>query len=338
MPVHRRNAEFVATLVYTDEPQVLALKAGKSLIAAVAIPDPNPEASKFLATTVAQKDWDSYIDESVDLRYLFTYPTLRLKYTFDLRKLKKNRVLMDPFDGEVPENWLPQPRFFAEYHTEEFDGADFQASSETLIVDGNWDMPEFGKFYQRYSDIYSLLVAILNWREPTVSAAVKAKVKKAFASKPFKGGSSYMHLYADLVSNLARSERLGLQEIKYASPGHFEVHGREDAFEDVQGVIRWFMDHRPAIQKKSVSFKAFLSKNGFLQMAGENFVQNNPFANFIRAEALALNQLMHGPNFETIEELAQGNALVTAKVVLSFYRRLDDAAEFFAQGRVNFSD
>src|SRR5688500_4159652 len=116
MPAHRRGAEVVATLVATDEPQLLALKAGKSLMAAVAIPDNEPEASKFLATTVSQKDWDSYLDESVDLRYLFTYPIQRMRYTFDLRSARNKRVMMDPVEGEIPERFLPQPRFFAENH------------------------------------------------------------------------------------------------------------------------------------------------------------------------------------------------------------------------------
>ncbi|MES0108363.1 hypothetical protein [Mesorhizobium sp. M0013] len=107
-------------MVYTDEPQLLALKAGKSLVTAVAIPDNNQEAAKFLATTVSQKDWDSYLDESVDLRYLFTYSTQRLRYTFDLKKLNKRRVMMDPFEQEIPEKYLPHPRFFADNHTEEF--------------------------------------------------------------------------------------------------------------------------------------------------------------------------------------------------------------------------
>ncbi|MES0108364.1 hypothetical protein [Mesorhizobium sp. M0013] len=199
-------------------------------------------------------------------------------------------------------------------------------------------MPEFGRFYQRYADIYSFLVAFLNWKADDTAPATKAKVAKAFKSKPFKGGSSYRHFYQDLVANLARQERLGLQEIQYASPGHFDVQGREDAFEDVQGVIRWFMDHRPDIQKKSSHLKAYLSKAGLLRMAGSSFLPDDPRANFIKTTAEELNASMHGPDFATIKELSQDNALVAAKIVLSFYRRVDDASQFFSQGRVNFSD
>lgn len=121
MVAHRRGAEIVATLVKLTRPELLALKAGKSLMVAVAVPDEDKLVHKFFATTVSQKDWDSYLDESVDLRYLYTYPIQRMRYTFDLTKVAKKKVMMDPFPGEVPDAYLPLPRFFSDNHTEDFD-------------------------------------------------------------------------------------------------------------------------------------------------------------------------------------------------------------------------
>lgn len=57
------------------------------------------------------------------------------------------------YDEDIPERFLPQTRFFLENHTEEFGGAEPRADVENLLVDGAWDMPEFGKFYQIYSNI-----------------------------------------------------------------------------------------------------------------------------------------------------------------------------------------
>lgn len=338
MAAHRRRAEIVATLVDLGEPQLLALKAGKSLVVAVAVPDDDHTVSRFLATTVSQRDWDSYFDETVDLRYLFTYSSQRLRYLFDLQTAIDGKVTMEPFSGDLPDKYLPLPRFFADNHTEDFGLDDFQAGNEKLIVDGSWDMPEFGRFYQKYSDIYSFLVAILNWNDETADGAIKDKIAAAFSSKPFRGGSSYRHFYQDLVENLVKGERLGLQEIKYASPGHVDVHGREDAFEDVQGVIRWFMDHRADVTKVHSTLRTYLSKLGLLQIAGANFDQNDPRADYILGQAKILNDAMHGPDFLAIKTLAKDNALVAAKIVMSFYRRVDEASQFFSQGRVNFAD
>jgi hypothetical protein len=47
--------------------------------------------------------------------------------------------------------------------------------------------------------------------------------------------------------------------------------------------------------------------------------------------------MMKMPNLDSLRALVDDNALVFAKIVLSFYRRLDDTSRFFAQGRMNFT-
>lgn len=58
----------------------------------------------------------------------------------------------------------------------------------------------------------------------------------------------------------------------------------------------------------------------------------------MKSRAGELANEMLAPNFEAVWDLTDQNALVAAKVVLSFYRRLNDAATYFAQGRIAYSD
>lgn len=154
MMANRRTAEYISTLVYLDGPQLIRMKAHKTTVVALAIPS-DPDTLKFIATTVTQKNWTSYLDGSVDLRYLFAFADVRTTYTFDLMKLKGNKITMIPWEGQVPEECLPAPRFFSTNHTEEDPEEDKEELySETLQVDGEWDMPDFGSFYSRYSDVY----------------------------------------------------------------------------------------------------------------------------------------------------------------------------------------
>ena len=81
----------------------------------------------------------------------------------------------------------------------------------------------------------------------------------------------------------------------------------------------------------------YLSKARFLKLPGERYPKDDPTASFISQSARGLAHRMQAPNFDVVWQLADTNALVAAKIVLSFYRRLDDAAAFFAQGRVAFS-
>ena len=103
--MYRRPATYVATLVYADEPQVIWLQSGSATLIAVAIPHENRRRSQFLATTTLPNDWSSYVEGNVDLRYLFTFPSRRLTYVFDLATMKNQKVFMDRREEAPPEEW-----------------------------------------------------------------------------------------------------------------------------------------------------------------------------------------------------------------------------------------
>ena len=118
MKRHRRKAEFIATLVFVDEPQVVHLMAETVPVIAIAVPSVDDSKSMFVAATVSRPDWASYLEGATDLRYLFTYPKSTLLYTFDLSKEKDRFVVLEPFEEELANDILPPARFFSTSHTE----------------------------------------------------------------------------------------------------------------------------------------------------------------------------------------------------------------------------
>lgn len=334
----KRAAEYVATLIYMDEPQVVHLMSKTVPIVAVAVPSDDPAQAQFLAATCSQKDWEGYLEGASDLRYLFVYPRTRMLYTFDLNKIKKKSLILHPYDAVPPEEWLPPPRLFATDHTEEFDLIAAPAQTEQLIVDGEWQLQEFGRFYQRYSDIYVFSVAQMNWASAHVSAAIKARIKVAFGTRPFKGGSSYLHLFNDLFDSLQRDERIGLDKVKYASPGYVDVNGRADAFAEISVAVRSFLSAHNELKEKYSELHTYLSERGYLKMPGDQYDATDGSGAFVKTKGKGLADAMPPLDYATILELSRDNVLVAAKVVLSYYRRLDEASEYFAQGRVHFEN
>jgi hypothetical protein len=333
--VSRRSAVYVRTLVYMDEPMLLLLKSYKTHVIALAVPSP-PEEARFIATTVSARDFDAYNDGHVDLRYLFTYPTTRSEYMFDLMKMTDNKVMMTPFDETIPEEYLPSPRFFSSSHTEEDQEVAGPQDTQSLTVDGEWDMPDFGEFYSRYSDVYYFLSASHAFTDESVDFEKKKEIKKTFIHKPFKGGFSYVHFYAALPGAVPRVERLRMDKIKYESPGYVTVNGDGETFSETELIIRSFLRNRISLRETYHSFYSFLSKGRYLAMAAEEFVNNDPAFAYIDATATSLAEKLNIPNIDVVKLLIEGNPLAFAKIVLSLYRRLDDASRFFAQGRVNF--
>lgn len=335
---NKRLATYISTLVYMDEPLLIHLKSQKAHLLALAVKGDDANKAPYVATTVSTKDFESYMDGHVDLRYIFTYPTGRSTYTFDMMELKDNRISMTPFEGKLPEAYLPAPRFFSTSHTHDLAEAITPLGVERLDVDGEWDMPDFGEFYSRYSDVYYFLSTTHAFADANRPEQSRKHIKQAFTSKPFKGGFSYVHFYSALPAGISRQERLRMDKIKYESPGYVLVHGDGETFAETEALVRSFIDNRGELRDLYHQLHEFLSKNKYLTMPGEHFLPTEPAAPYINLRATEIAEKLKLPNIDTLKSLVENNALVFAKIVLSLYRRLKETAEFFAQGRMNFTD
>lgn len=333
----RRSALFLATLVYLDEPQIIALDSFKIRLIAVAIAARDNKSAPFLAVTVSKKDWGLYFDGTVDLLYLFTFPKQRVLYTFDLMSMVDNKVMMNPLEHDAPSGWLPSPRFFATNHTEEFEQPLSVAGSETLFIDGAWGLQDFGKFHNYYSDIYYFTSSAEKFADEDAPVEERQDILEAFQDRPFKGGFSYVNLFDALAEKASRTERLNVQEVQYHSPGHVRIAGNTEAFESVKRLISNYLDNHQDIDRLYSEFHSSLSKNKYLEMSAEDFKKGDGAGRAMMRTATLLADAMQLENVSAIRKLVDGNPLAFAKVILSIERRLHQTAKFFAQGRMNFS-
>tara|TARA_R110002020_G_scaffold467027_5_gene690235 strand:+ start:1453 stop:2469 length:1017 start_codon:yes stop_codon:yes gene_type:complete len=338
MTVHRRSAVFEAVLVYMDEPQLVTLVAQKTRIVAVAIPYDNVNSAMFLAVSVAQKDWEKYLDGTVDLRYLFTVPTVRTTYYFDLCLMKNSKLMMTPWEGDIEERYLPAPRFFSSNHTESYLADDRATDPEHLVIDGEWELTDFGQFQQKFADIYAFVISSQNWQDESTPYDVRRAIQLAFLNRPFQGGFSYVHLFRDLAENIPRSDKLNLSKIQYASPGSVEIKGKAEIFTEMHEIIQNFLSNKDALRKDYNSFHKFLSERNYLKMSGDAYGQGDAATSYIHQLSRNLAEKMLAPDYDVVRNLSSNNALVCAKIVLAFYRRLSDASMYFAQGRVTYPD
>ncbi|MCA1454159.1 hypothetical protein I6F35_13165 [Bradyrhizobium sp. BRP22] len=311
------------------------MKTFKTHVVALAIPSP-PDEAWFIATTVSSREMEAYRDGHVDLRYLFTYP-IRSIYTFDLMKMVDNKVMMEPFEDHVPEQYLPSPRFFSSSHTDDEEDTVGPTHIQSLVVDGEWDMPDFGQFYSLYSDVYYFLSAVHAFADESVEIEKKKTIKQTFVHTPFKGGFSYVHFYTALPAIVPRNERLRMDKIKYESPGYVDVSGDSETFAETESIILSFLNNRAPLRELYNTLHSFLSKKRYLVMAAEEFSENAPASEYINQAAATRAETRQIRNTETVRSLVKNNPLAFAKIVLSLYRRLDEASRFFAQGRVNFT-
>ncbi|MBW4974426.1 hypothetical protein KZZ08_12415 [Roseovarius mucosus] len=335
----KMNVRPVANLFEVEIPLVVLLskQAGQSTqhFIACAIPDEDGQLDYYFAVFVGRQNLIRYFNEQCDLRFLFAFASGRKYYTFkNLPKGKDKKVAMQEFDGELGEHLFPDSRFFVTSHTSDYGIQAEVGVEQRLMIDGHWDMQEFGGFYQKFSDLYSYKQAIAYLEE--ADTAKTEKVQRAFSSKPFKGGSSYLGFFGDLFEIIPPRERPVLEGIEYHSPGFVDLRGKEEILNSIKDSVSLFLESADTIQKAHDDLRSFMTKSKILSITGG--------AKDVSAELLGELQILIATFYDalpidgkdSLKALAKQNSIVHAKIGLALFRRLKATAHFFAQGRLSY--
>jgi hypothetical protein len=335
------NATVVANLFEVEIPLVVLLsrKAGNGLqhYIACAIPDELGDIAYYFAVFVGRTHLIRYFNEQCDLRFLFAFATGRKYFKIDdLTPSRKGSVVMQEFTGELGESLFPDARFFVTAHTSDY-GIEAEVGGEQrLLIDGHWDMQEFGSFYQKFADLYSYEQAI-KYIEDADTTKVD-KVQRAFSSKPFKGGSSYMGFFDDLFEIIPSKERPSLDGIEYHSPGFVDLRGKDEILDAVKDSVSHYLETADQVQKAHDDLRSFMSKSKLLSITGG---LKEVKADALK-ELLRLTEKFYAvlpiDGKDRLRSLTKENPIVHAKVGLALFRRLRATAHFFAQGRLTYSE
>ncbi|UWQ55108.1 hypothetical protein [Leisingera caerulea] len=334
------TAAHEATLIDGDEPLLVLLKRpagkGSTYFFGLAIPDDVGELDHYFLVSARPKTARRYFRGQCDLRYVFLYGPTRKYYTATANEIVAEKVQLHPFDGELHEDLLPDARLFSNSHTCDYGLEEERSVEETLFVDGEWEMPEFGDFYRRYSDIYLFVSSFKAMLSSLTTGTQRSKIVDAIITKPFKGGGSYMSLFKDLRLALPYQDRPGLDSISYASPGQMDIRGDLEVFENIEDLIENFLENSAGIKAVHDQLRSFMSKSKLLAVNAKSPVLSAEQAAFLFEEGRKLDAMMKTDVYEQLSQITEGNVIVANKVILAVYRRLQFTSTFFAQGRVGF--
>lgn len=333
------NAKLVANIFEADIPLISLLSStsnkNPNYYIACAIPDEDGALAHYFAVFVARKHFVNYFNEQCDLRFLFTFASGRKYFTFAELPSDGKSVRMKEFQGEPPEEYLPDARFFASAHTSAWGLHNEVGVEQRIFIDGNWDMQEFGSFYQKFADIYSFEQAL-----DYISSADQnrsAKIQTAFKAKPFRGGSSYTGFFSDLFDIIPQRERPSLEGIVYHSPGHVDLRGSDKILTSIQQSVSKFLDVADDLQKAHDDLRAFMSNAKLLSITGAKIVMDAETKNKLKVLTANFYSILPINGEATISKLTDGDFVVRAKIGLALFRRLKYTAHFFAQGRLAYS-
>jgi hypothetical protein len=331
------RARYVSTLVYMDEPQIVLLDHGDDAkIVGVAI-EKKGHNYPFLGAEVSFSQWERYLRQFVDLRYLFLVPKWRRWFIFDLARQDANDMIpLRRAEKEEYTNsaYLPSHGFFARDHTEEEPTPETAGLvSQRFAIDGTWDPPDISQFFGRINDLYSFFLGIRKFVSGSTTTDQKRALVEAFTENSLHSGFNYVNFYTDLKGLVGFDERLAMPAIVKQSPGFVEVEGKSATLRDIGRALSRFESNQEAIKNQYNGLHAYLSKMKLLKAGADRLDRADAVSKYIREQNEKLAGLLR-IDHEPIDQLTGQNALLTAKILLSYYRRLERYHLFFIEGRV----
>jgi hypothetical protein len=323
-------------LVYYDGPQLMLGQDGRgATYLALAVPSDSGDAYRFLAVAVPEAKLEEYFNEVVDLRHVFRHPKGKRYFIVQFGTGASRRLPLEVISG-VPSAWLPEAGFFASQHTEiaeDFENA--ATSALTIPIDGRWDMTDLAQFPNKYTDVYAFLFATEETsHESEHSAAIEtAKLQEMFQRYPWGGGISTVNFYNDLYRAIPRHQRLRVREIQYASPGFIRIEANASLSEHIKSLVQNMMTNWESVRAAYDELYDGLSQRGFLGVARADIAARSGDHGFAENGCRRLAVALHFDGVSRVAGLCGDDWIATAKILLSFYRRIQDLASFYDTGK-----
>ena len=340
--LRRTKASFEAVLVDADFAALVLLKRTNSrgttyFFGSAIANDDGIITSYFLVMASRETTRDYFLGRS-DLHYVYVYAPNATYYEADAATIFRDEIMLSPFSGDVPEDYIPSKGFFARDHNRSYEIVKQPPSIRRIPIDGQWSMAEFKEFYARYADLYVFQEAIHSIADQPVDQ-VSVNYLSAFRGKPFRGGSSYLSFFKDLKSALHYHERPHLAAVQWASPGEIRIKGADSLFDDVERQINKFQESYDSAAESYKKLREYMQQHGWLEITSEEY--EKPSTDQVKTLSDMIGELakhIHVPGGRSFSQILQGNQLVEAKIFLAVFRRLEAVLGFVREGRVNIGN
>lgn len=347
-----RYLTITRTLVYYDGPQLVLGQDGRGIsYLGLGVPSAASGESTFLAVAVAESRLDEYFSESIDLRNIFRHPKLGRYFVFDLRSCSEGRYQLQEVALPIREDWLPESGFFASHHTDAIEtDVNGLASQLDIRMDGRWDMADLAHFPNKYTDVYAFLYATVFEAPKSVGLDDVATTSRAaldeffeeatamealFQRYPWKGGISTVGFYNDLYRAIPRADRLRIKEIQYASPGFIRLEANRLVTDVVQAMVVRAIEGWDDLRESYRQLYDGFSERGFLGVSKHEIEPDDQDIAFAEGACGRLCRGLSFPGLQRVLALCGGDWITTGKILLSFWRRVEDLAEFYDSGKAS---
>jgi hypothetical protein len=192
-------------------------------------------------------------------------------------------------------------------------------------------MQDLARFPNKYTDAYAFLFAVRRSNDEARSD----QVAELFQRYPWRGGYSSVSFYNDLYRAIPRQQRIRIREIQYASPGVIRIEASRALSQELRALIVRMNDHWREIKDAAKELGDGLSERGFLGTSSREAEVSAADRRFLERACGSLGRALAFDGVPAVHRLCDHDWVATAKIVLSFYRRLLDLSDFCETGKAS---
>ena len=331
-------ASLIQTLVLFDGPQVVLLKSDRGFNVIAVACDKAGYKYPMFAVEISDTMLRRYLEQRVDLNYVFRQKESYKKYYFfDWTRINNKSFRLTAALGEEikSDSFYPEPGFFARDHTSDYNVNRVVSNAAKIFsIDGKWDAPDFSRFYAKIADVYAFAILSSSNLKSRLAAPDLEIMRQSIAEYAWKGGGSYRSFYVRLLDAVTSLNPLDVARIQYASPGTIEVVGGNEPLKEIDNILEIFSTRSPALKESYTALERLLEREGIKGNDKDHFITPS-VERYIHKVSESFARDLGISDLDGMYDMCSGNTSIFAKVVLSYYRRGRDLYSFQAQGRVS---
>ena len=209
-----------------------------------------------------------------------------------------------------------------------------ETTVHSLHIDGRWELYDLYDLPHRYAEVYSFFYA-LEFAETSQGSGAQ----EIFHRYPWRGGFSAVNFYDDLYKAIPKAVRPTIKSIRYASPGHIEILVYLGIAVAIGRCVVSLARQFDSIEQIYHGIYKRLQERKLLRVEVKE--RERKFtADEIKLLADSLQDLARPLGFTKAHQLRKlcGDDLGAIKMLMSFYRRLRELAEYTIEGKVRFPE
>ena len=226
---------------------------------------------------------------------------------------------------EFAPEFLPRPGLFIPERE-----AKGTTEIRAVSIDGRWGINDLRKFSDLVQDCYAFVFA-LTGRGTQKSLQ---QTEELFRKYPWRGGFSAVNFFDDLYGLIPLPEKASIQSIQYASPGTIQLNLNSEVASAIREIVDDINGEDSKISNSYEEVHGWLHEKGWLGKASKDIVLRQADKDALNARiSLLTEQFGLHDQKQRLLSFSRSDPLGAVKILLAYYRRLEQLADYVATGK-----